>query len=53
MEYGYEKLIAWKNCVTLRRNVFEITKNFPPNEYRRVSQMRDSARSMKQNIQEG
>lgn len=50
---GYKKLIVWQNAAKLRRLVYEITSHFPKNEFRRVSQMRDAARSVKQNIQEG
>lgn len=50
---GFQKLIVWQNAYKLRRMIFEITKNFPKNEMRRVSQMNDAARSIKQNIQEG
>lgn len=50
---GYKNLIVWKNAAKLRKLVYEITKRFPRSEYRRVSQMRDAARSIKQNIQEG
>ena len=50
---GYKKLIVWKNAYKLRRKVYEITRRFPKIELRRVSQMRDAARSIKQNIQEG
>jgi len=50
---GYKKLIVWQNAAKLRRLVYEITSYFPKNEFRRVSQMRDAARSIKQNIQEG
>ncbi|MBN3033413.1 MAG: four helix bundle protein [Candidatus Saganbacteria bacterium] len=50
---GYEKLIAWQNAYKLRKMVHEITTKFPKIEMRRVSQMRDAARSIKQNIQEG
>lgn len=50
---GYKRLIVWQNAAKLRKMVYEITKNFPKAEYRRVSQMRDAARSVKQNIQEG
>lgn len=55
MEYedGYKKLVVWKNAAELRRLIYEITSHFPKSEYRRISQMRDSARSVKQNIQEG
>ncbi|MFV1917279.1 MAG: four helix bundle protein [Patescibacteria group bacterium] len=50
---GYKKLVVWKNAYKLRRRVYVITKRFPKVEMRRVSQMRDAARSTKQNIQEG
>src|SRR4030042_5465857 len=50
---GYKKLIIWQNAYKLRRLIYEITKKFPKNEMRRVSQMRNAARSVKQNIQEG
>ena len=50
---GYEKLMVWRNAAELRKLIYDITVRFPKNEYRRVSQMRDSARSVKQNIQEG
>lgn len=50
---GYKKLIVWQNAYRLRRLVFEITKRFAMIEVRRISQMRDAARSIKQNIQEG
>ena len=52
-EVGFKKLIVWKNAYYLRRMVYEITRRFPKSEMRRVSQMRDAARSVKQNIQEG
>ena len=50
---GYKKLIVWRNAKTLRAMVYQITTSFPKSELRRVSQMRDAARSVKQNIQEG
>lgn len=50
---GFRKLIVWQNTYRLRKLVYETTKRFPQSEMRRVSQMRDAARSMKQNIQEG
>ena len=50
---GFEKLIVWQNAAELRRKVYQITKRFAYIEVRRVSQMRDAARSVKQNIQEG
>jgi four helix bundle protein len=52
-ETGYKKLIVWKNAYKLRRIIYEVTKQFPNSEVRRISQMRDSSRSIKQNIQEG
>lgn len=50
---GYKKLVVWQNTKKLRRLVYSITEDFPKSEYRRISQMRDAARSSKQNIQEG
>lgn len=50
---GFRKLIVWQNAYKLRRLVYEATRGFPQSEMRRVSQMRDAARSIKQNIQEG
>lgn len=52
-EQGYRKLVVWKNAYELRRWIYKITSRFPKSEMRRISQMRDSARSVKQNIQEG
>jgi len=52
-EEGYRKLVVWRNAYKLRRLVYEITRRFSKSEFRRVSQMRDAARSIKQNIQEG
>jgi len=49
----YERLIVWQNAYKLRLMVYQITSRFPKIELRRVSQMRDAARSVKQNIQEG
>lgn len=50
---GYKKLVVWQNCKELRRKIYLITKEFPKSEMRRVSQMNDAARSVKQNLQEG
>jgi four helix bundle protein len=50
---GFRKLVVWKNAYQLRRLVYDVTERFPKIEIRRVSQMRDAARSIKQNIQEG
>lgn len=52
-EIGYKKLIVWQNAYKLRRFIYDMTKQFPTSEMRRISHMRDSARSVKQNIQEG
>jgi len=52
-EPGYKKLIVWQNAYKLRRLIYELTKQFPKSEMKRVNQMRDAARSIKQNIQEG
>ncbi|OIO81597.1 MAG: four helix bundle protein [Candidatus Omnitrophica bacterium CG12_big_fil_rev_8_21_14_0_65_43_15] len=52
-EPGYKKLIVWQNAYKLRRIIYEITEQFSRAEMRRVSQMRDCSRSVKQNIQEG
>lgn len=51
--YGYRKLIIWKNAREIRQRVYVIARKFPKAEMRRVSQMNDAARSVKQNIQEG
>ncbi|OGY84356.1 MAG: hypothetical protein A2898_00080 [Candidatus Kerfeldbacteria bacterium RIFCSPLOWO2_01_FULL_48_11] len=50
---GYKKLIVWKNARVLRKSIYQLTQQFPKSEHRRVSQMNDAARSVKQNIQEG
>lgn len=50
---GYEKLIVWQNAYKLRKLIYYMTKKFPKIEIRRISHMRETARSVKQNIQEG
>lgn len=50
---AFKKLIVWQNAQKLRNLIYQITDKFPKIEMRRVSQMRDAARSVKQNIQEG
>jgi four helix bundle protein len=52
-EPGYKKLIVWHNAYNLRRIIYDVTKQFPKTEMRRINHMRDSSRSIKQNIQEG
>jgi len=49
---GYRKLILWQNLYQFRHLVYDATRTFPSSEYRRVAQMRDAARSSKQNVQE-
>ena len=50
---GYRKLITWQKASELKKLVYTITKRFPKSEMRRIGQMNDAARSVKQNIQEG
>ena len=50
---GFRKLVVWQNAYKLRRLIYGISKDFSKSEMRRVSQMRDAARSVKQNVQEG
>ena len=50
---SYKNLLVWKNASELRKLTYDMTATFPKQELRRVSQMRDAARSVKQNIQEG
>ena len=50
---GYKRLIVWQNAEKLRRMVYIITTRFGYIEIRRVTQLRDAVRSVKQNIQEG
>ena len=50
---GYKELLVYKRAVELQDFVYKITEKFPPNERRRKEHMRDSSRSVKQNIVEG
>jgi len=50
---GYKELLVYKRTDELRSFVFNITEKFPLSERRRKEHMRDSARSVKQNIVEG
>ena len=50
---AYEHLKFYQNICELRKLVFEITQRFEKIHIRLVSQMRDAARSAKQNIREG
>jgi len=50
---GYEELLVYRRAVELQDFVYKVTEKFPLNERRRREHMRDSARSVKQNIVEG
>jgi four helix bundle protein len=49
----YEKLKFYQDICEIRRLIQGITERFPKTYIRLVSQMRDAARSSKQNIREG
>lgn len=49
----YEKLKFYQNICEIRRSVYKLTERFRKTHLRLVGQMRDSARSAKQNIREG
>lgn len=51
--YGHKKLVVWQEANELRRLVYKITKKFSYSERRRVAQMQDAARSIRDNITEG
>lgn len=50
---AYEKLKFYQDICEVRKIVYRITKRFEKSHMRLVSQMRDAARSAKQNIREG
>ena len=50
---GYKELLVYQRSQQLQDFIYQITENFPINERRRREHMRDSARSVKQNIVEG
>lgn len=50
---AYENLKFYQNICEIRRLIYKITKRFQKSHLRLVSQMRDAARSAKQNIREG
>ena len=52
-ERPYEKLKFYQDACELRRLIVQITERFEKIHMRLVSQMRDAARSAKQNIREG
>lgn len=49
----YEKLKFYQDICNIRRFVYNLTERFKNTHIRLVSQMRDAARSAKQNIREG
>lgn len=49
----YEQLKFYQNICELRRQLYIITERFRKSHLKLVSQMRDAARSAKQNIREG
>ncbi|OGB90408.1 hypothetical protein A2625_00975 [candidate division WOR-1 bacterium RIFCSPHIGHO2_01_FULL_53_15] len=52
-EAAYEKLKFYQDICEIRRLIYRITERFAKTHLRLVSQMRDAARSAKQNIREG
>ena len=52
-EAAYEKLKFYQDICDMRRIVYKISERFKKSHMRLVSQMRDAARSAKQNIREG
>ena len=50
---AYEKLKFYQDICEIRRLIYKITEHFRKTHLRLVSQMRDAARSAKQNIREG
>lgn len=49
----YEKLIFYQNICEIRKMIVPIAERLPQKHFRLASQMRDAARSAKQNIREG
>lgn len=52
-ETAYEKLKFYQDICQVRKTIYKITGRFYRSHIRLVSQMRDAARSAKQNIREG
>jgi four helix bundle protein len=50
---AYEELKFYQDICEIRRLIFKITEKFAKKHMRLVSQMRDAARSAKQNVREG
>ncbi|MFH1753087.1 MAG: four helix bundle protein [Candidatus Omnitrophota bacterium] len=53
MQKAYERLKFYQNICEIRRIIYKLTERFHKGHLRLVSQMRDAARSAKQNIREG
>lgn len=52
-EMPYEKLKFYQDICEIRRFIYKVTEQFAKTHLRLISQMRDAARSAKQNIREG
>lgn len=52
-EAPYEKLKFYQNICEIRRLIAQMTEGFRKSDIRLISQMKDVARSAKQNIREG
>ena len=52
-EAAYEKLVFYQDICKIRCIIYKLTERFKKTHMKLVSQMRDSARSAKQNIREG
>lgn len=50
---AYENLKFYQDICQIRKTIYDITERFKKSHMRLVSQMRDAARSAKQNIREG
>ncbi|MFA4981156.1 MAG: four helix bundle protein [Candidatus Omnitrophota bacterium] len=50
---AYENLKFYQDICQIRKIIHNLTERFSKNHFRLVSQMRDAARSAKQNIREG
>ena len=50
---GFKELLVYRRAVELQDFIYKLTENFSWKENRRREHMRDSARSVKQNIVEG
>ncbi len=50
---GYKELLVYRRATELQDFIYKVTESFPITERRRKEHMRDSARSVKQNIVEG